>query len=150
MRRLVLVAKAGDWPESEDVDSVVLSFDDRHRRRLRLTTEAGESVLLDLTKPQPLDDGDGLAIENDEGWVRIKAAPEEVLNVEGQDLASTIRLAWTLGNRHLPIQIVGDGRLRLRYDRVIEDMLNNHGVMVTRDKAPFVPENNAMNRQGRR
>ena len=150
MRRLVLVAKAGGWPESEDVDSVVLSFDDRHRRRLRLTTEAGESVLLDLTKPQPLDDGDGLAIENDEGWVRIKAAPEEVLNVEGQDLASTIRLAWTLGNRHLPIQIVGDGRLRLRYDRVIEDMLNNHGVMVTRDKAPFVPENNAMNRQGRR
>ncbi|MEM9442572.1 MAG: urease accessory protein UreE, partial [Pseudomonadota bacterium] len=72
MRRLVLVAKAGDWPESEDVDSVILNFDDRHRRRLRLTTEAGESVLLDLTKPQPLDDGDGLAIENDEGWIRIK------------------------------------------------------------------------------
>lgn len=150
MRRLVLVAKAGDWPESEDVDSVVLSFDDRHRRRLRLTTEAGESVLLDLTKPQPLDDGDGLAIENNEGWVRIKAAPEEVLNVKGQDLANTIRLAWNLGNRHLPIQIVDEGSLRLRYDHVIEEMLSNHGVTVTREKAPFVPENNAFNRQGRR
>jgi urease accessory protein len=150
MRRLVLVAKAGDWPDSEDVDSVVLNFDDRHRRRLRLTTEAGESVLLDLTKPQPLDDGDGLAIENDEGWIRIKAAPEEVLTVEGQDLPGTIRLAWTLGNRHLPIQIVNEGRLRLRYDHVIEEMLSNHGVAMRREKAPFVPENNAMNRQGRR
>ncbi len=150
MRRLVLVAKAGDWPESEDVDSVILNFDDRHRRRLRLTTEAGESVLLDLTKPQPLDDGDGLAIENDEGWIRIKAAPEDVLNIEVQDLANTIKLAWNLGNRHLPIQIVGEGGLRLRYDHVIEEMLSSLGIIVKRSKAPFVPENNAFNRQARR
>lgn len=150
MRRLVLVAKAGNWPESEDVDSVVLSFDDRHRRRLRLTTEAGENVLLDLTKPQPLDDGDGLAIENDEGWIRIKAAPEDVLDVKGHDPAGTIRLAWNLGSRHLPIQILGDGHLRLRYDRVIEEMLTSLGISVTRDKTPFVPENSAFNRGGRR
>jgi urease accessory protein len=149
MRRLVLVAKAGDWPESEDVDSVTLSFDDRHRRRLRLTTEAGESVLLDLTKPQPLDDGDGLAIENNEGWVRIKAAPEDVLEVEGRSPAHTISLAWNFGNRHLPIQIVEGGRIRLRYDHVIEDMLNNLGIAVTRAKAPFTPETGAFNRSNR-
>jgi len=73
MRRLVMVAKAGNWPDKEDVDSVELGFDDRHRRRLRLTTDSGESVLLDLTKPQPLDDGDGLAFENEEGWVSISS-----------------------------------------------------------------------------
>lgn len=150
MRRLIMVAKSGDWPDKDDVDSVILGFDDRHRRRLRLTTEAGESVLLDLTKPQPLDDGDGLAIENDEGWIRIKAAPEDVLEIKGQGLAHTIRLAWNLGNRHLPIQIVDGGRLRLRYDRVIEEMLSNLGVTATREKAPFVPETNANNRQNRR
>lgn len=149
MRRLVSVAKAGNWPDSEDVDSVILGFDDRHRRRLRLTTEAGESVLLDLTKPQPLDDGDGLAIENDEGWVRIKAAPEDVLEAKGQDSAHTIRLAWNLGSRHLPIQILEDGHLRLRYDHVIEEMLTSLGVEVARKKAPFVPENNAFNRRHR-
>ena len=147
MRRLVSVAKAGNWPDSDDVDSVILGFDDRHRRRLRLTTEAGESVLLDLTKPQPLDDGDGLAIENDEGWVRIKAAPEDVLEAKGQDHAHTIRLAWNLGSRHLPIQILEGGHLRLRYDHVIEEMLTNLGVEVARKKAPFVPENNAFNRR---
>lgn len=150
MRRLVLVAKAGQWPDSDDVDSVILGFDDRHRRRLRLTTEAGESVLLDLTKPQPLDDGDGLAIENNEGWIRIKAAPEDVLEVKGQDLARTIQLAWNLGNRHLPIQILDDGHLRLRYDQVIEEMLSGLGVQPVRAKAPFVPDSNAFNRQNRR
>ncbi|MDH3664267.1 MAG: urease accessory protein UreE [Alphaproteobacteria bacterium] len=150
MRRLVMVAKAGKWPDSDDVDSVTLGFDDRHRRRLRLTTEAGESVLLDLTKPQPLDDGDGLAIENNEGWIRIKAAPEDVLEFKAKDLAHTVRLAWNLGNRHLPIQVLDDGRLRMRYDHVIEEMLTGLGVTPTREKSPFVPESNAFNRQNRR
>ena len=150
MRRLIMVAKAGEWPDSEDVDSVTLSFDDRHRRRLRLTTEAGESVLLDLTKPQPLDEGDGLAIENDEGWIRIKAAPEDVLEVKGQDLAQTIRLAWELGNRHLPIQIIGDGHLRLRYDSVIEDMLTSLELQVQRGTAAFTPAGGVFHRSRRR
>jgi len=149
MRRLVMVAKAGNWPDSDDVDSITLSFDDRHRRRLRLTTEAGESVLLDLTKPQPLDDGDGLALENDEGWIRIKAAPEDVLDVKEQDLSKTIRLAWNLGNRHLPIQIVDEAHLRLRYDHVIEEMLTSFGVSVVREKAPFIPESRIFIRPNR-
>lgn len=150
MRRLVLVAKAGDWPDSDDVDSVMLGFDDRHRRRLRLITEAGESLLLDLTKPQPLDDGDGLAIENGEGWIRIKAAPEDVLEIRGQDLTRSIRLAWNLGSRHLPIQILDGGHLRLRYDHVIEEMLAGLGIEASREKAPFVPENAASHRHQRR
>ncbi|MGI9508220.1 MAG: urease accessory protein UreE [Geminicoccaceae bacterium] len=149
MRRLVSVAKAGNWPDSDDVDSVTLGFDDRHRRRLRLTTEAGESVLLDLTKPQPLDDGDGLAIENGEGWIKIKAAPEDVMEVEGRGHADTIRLAWNLGSRHLPIQILDGDALRLRYDHVIEEMLTSLGIDVSRKKAPFVPENGAFNRRRR-
>lgn len=150
MRRLVVVAKAGNWPDSDDVDSVTLGFDDRHRRRLRLTTDEGEAVLLDLTKPQPLDEGDGLAFENDGGWLRIKAAPEDVLEVKGQDLRHMVRLAWNLGNRHLPTQILEDGRLRIRYDHVIEEMLANLEAVVDRTEAPFTPEGSALGRQSRR
>lgn len=150
MRRLVVVAKAGNWPNSDDVDSVTLGFDDRHRRRLRLTTDDGEAVLLDLTKPQPLDDGDGLAFENDGGWLRIKAAPEDVLEVKGQDLRHMVRLAWNLGNRHLPTQILEDGRLRIRYDHVIEEMLAHLEAIVERTEAPFTPEGSAFGRQSRR
>ena len=149
MRRLVMVAKAGDWPDSDDVDTVTLGYDDRHRRRLRLTTRDGEGVLLDLTKPQPLDDGDGLAFENDGGWLRIKAAPEPVLEIKGQDDRHLIHLAWHLGNRHLPTQILDDGRLRIRYDKVIEDMLANLEAVIERAEAPFKPEGNGFGRQRR-
>ena len=150
MRRLVMVAKAGDWPEDDDVDTVTLRYDDRHRRRLRLTTQAGESVLLDLTKPQPLDDGDGLAFENDGGWLRIKAAPEQVLEIKGRDDRHLLRLAWHLGNRHLPIQILDNGRMRIRYDQVIEDMLANLQAVTERMEAPFKPESNDLGRRGDR
>jgi urease accessory protein len=147
MRRLVMVAKAGDWPDSDEVDTVTLGYDDRHRRRLRLTTKDGEGVLLDLTKPQPLDDGDGLAFENDGGWLRIQAAPEAILEVKGQDQRHLIRLAWHLGNRHLPTQILDDGSLRIRYDQVIEELLNNLGAIIRQGKAPFKPESNGSGRQ---
>lgn len=149
MRRLVKVAKAGSWPDSGEVDSITLSFDDRHRRRLRLTTNDGEGVLLDLTKPQPLDDGDGLAFENDGGWLRIKAAPELVLEIAGRDDRHLIRLAWHLGNRHLPTQILDNNRLRIRYDQVIEEMLTNLGANLERSEAAFKPESNGFGRQRR-
>lgn len=150
MRRLVMVAKAGDWPESADIDSVTLGYDDRHRRRLRLTTDDGEAVLLDLTKPQPLDDGDGLAFEHDGGWVRIKAAPEQVLEIKGSDDRHLLRLTWHLGNRHLPIQILDGGRLRIRYDQVIEEMLAKLGATCERAEAAFKPDGNGFGRQARR
>jgi len=150
MRRLVMVAKSGEWPDSEDVDTVTLGYDDRHRRRLRLTTNDGESVLLDLIKPQPLDDGDGLAFENDGGWLRIKAAPERVLEIKGRDQQHLIRLAWHLGNRHLPTQILDDGRLRIRYDQVIEEMLTQLDAVIEQAEVPFKPEGNGFNRQRRR
>ena len=149
MRRLVLVAKAGAWPDGDDVDTVALTYDDRHRRRLRLVTNEGEGVLLDLTKPQPLDDGDGLAFENDGGWLRIVAAPERVLEISGRDERHLIRLAWHLGNRHLPTEILDNSRLRIRYDKVIEDMLGNLDAVIEVLEAPFKPESNGYGRQRR-
>ncbi len=149
MRRLVKVAKAGNWPDHDDIDSVTLGYDDRHRRRLRLTTNDGEGVLLDLTKPQPLDDGDGLEFENAGGWLRITAAPERVLEIKGQDQQHLIRLAWHLGNRHLPTQILNDGRLRIRYDQVIEELLANLNAIVVQVEAPFKPDGNGFGRQRR-
>src|SRR5882762_320676 len=39
---------AGHWPEDKAVGTLTLDFDARHRRRIRLTTDHGEDVLLDL------------------------------------------------------------------------------------------------------
>jgi urease accessory protein len=143
MRQLVKVAKAGAWPRDESIGSVTLSFDDRHRRRIRMATDQGEPVLLNLTKPEPLADGDGLAFEQDQGWLEVKAAAEDVLEVDGEDRGHLARLAWHLGNRHLPTEILEGGQLRIRYDHVIEGMLQHLGARLARVQAAFQPEGGA-------
>jgi len=148
MRQLVRVAKAGAWPRDEAAGSVTLSFDDRHRRRIRMATDQGEPVLLNLTKPEPLADGDGLAFQ-DQGWLEVRAAAEDVLEVDGDDRGHLARLAWHLGNRHLPTEILTDGRLRIRYDHVIEEMLLHLGARLSRIQAPFQPEGGAYAAQHR-
>ncbi len=144
MRRAIAMAKAGAWPDAEAIGNVTLAYEDRHRRRLRTSTDEGEPVLLDLSKPQPLDDGDGLALEAAGGWLRVRAAAEQVLEVSAQDQQHLIRLAWHLGNRRLPTQVMGDGQLRVRFDPVIADMLFNLGARCARAEAPFQPHSGAM------
>ena len=141
MRRAIAVHKGGHWPEEAAGDSVTLAFVDRHRRRLRLVADSGNPFLLDLPRVQHLAGGDGLELD-DGGYVRICAAPERVLEIEADSPADLLRLAWHLGNRHLPVQAI-EGRLRIRDDHVIADMVEKLGGRVTRLNAPFDPETGA-------
>jgi urease accessory protein len=142
MKRATKVEHAGHWPIEDAVGRVTLTYDDRHRRRLRLRTEAGMDVLLALERAALLRDGDGLQLE-DGGWVAVAAAPEDVVDVRGETPRATARLAWHLGNRHLPVQILDDGTIRFRYDHVIEEMVIGLGGAVERKPAPFTPEGGA-------
>ena len=63
MRRATHVIPAREAPESDAGESVTLAFDDRHRRRIRLTDDKGEDFLLDLSEATRMSDGDCLAIE---------------------------------------------------------------------------------------
>ena len=60
MRRAIRYAGAGAWPAATAAGRLTLDYDTRHRRRLRLETDAGEAVLLDLPKAVAMADGDGL------------------------------------------------------------------------------------------
>ncbi len=52
-----------------------------------------------------------------------------------------VRIAWHLGNRHLPVQLMADGEhLRIRRDHVIEAMVEGLGGHVDHIEAPFDPE----------
>ena len=58
MRRAIQHAAAGHWPVGEGAGTLTLDFDARHRRRLRLQTDAGEDVLLDLPKAMAMAEGE--------------------------------------------------------------------------------------------
>ena len=139
MRRVTTVLSAGNWPADAAVGEVTLAFDQRHRRRIRMTDDAGEPFLLDLAKAVVLADGDGLALDGD-GFIRVRAAAEPVADVRAETAAETARLAWHIGNRHTTMQVLADGTLRIHDDHVLVAMLEGLGAFVTRRLAPFTPE----------
>src|SRR5215470_12685780 len=105
---------AGHWPSEKAVGSLTLDFDQRHRRRIRLTDDLGQDLLLDLPQTVAMADGDGVQLD-DGRWLRIKAASELVVEVRHNDTAQLVRLAWHLGNRHLATEI-NEHVLRIRPD----------------------------------
>jgi urease accessory protein len=132
----VAAARAGT-----PADAVLLDHEARHRRRVTMKGEEGLEFLLDLPETRALRDGDLLALE-DGRFVEVKAAFEPLTRVIARDSAHLVRIAWHLGNRHLPAQF-GDNFIFIRRDHVIEDMLRGLGATVLHVRAPFEPEGGA-------
>jgi urease accessory protein len=122
-------------------DTVVLDFDDRHRRRMAMTGTRGLEFLLDLETAVALRGGDALVLE-DGRLIEVVAAPEPLIEIRGTEPAHLVRIAWHLGNRHLPTQITARG-LRIRRDHVIEAMVKGLGARIIEIEAPFDPEGGA-------
>jgi len=137
---------AGHWPKEKAAGLLTLDFDARHRRRILLTSDQGEDVLLDLPKAVAMADGDGLQLE-DGRWLKVQAAAEVIIEVRHNDPNQLVRLAWHLGNRHLPTEI-RDQVLRIRPDHVIEDMLLGFGADLVKVQAAFQPEGGAYGGHG--
>ena len=128
------------WKESA-ADTVVLDFDDRHRRRMAMTGTRGLEFLLDLENAVALRGGDALVLE-DGRLIEVVAAAEPLVEIRGADPLHLVRVAWHLGNRHLPTQIMPKG-LRIRRDHVIEAMVKGLGARIIEIEAPFDPEGGA-------
>ena len=122
-------------------DTVVLDFDDRHRRRMAMVGTRGLEFLLDLEHATALRGGDALVLE-DGRLIEVVAAPEPLAEIRGSDAHHLVRIAWHLGNRHLPTQITARG-LRIRRDHVIEAMAKGLGARILEIEAPFDPEGGA-------
>jgi len=131
---------SGHWPQAKRRGTITLAYDDRHRRRMRLTTDEGEPLLLDLPQAVALADGDGLMLEAGD-FVAVRAAEEDVVEITAAP-ELLLRLAWHIGNRHFPAQIEA-ARILIRDDHVMIDMVEGLGGKVRRIKAAFNPEGGA-------
>ena len=140
MKRATKVLAPGTWHGS--VGTVSLTFDDRYRRRTKLTDTAGNAFLLDLEKPRVLQHGEGLMLEGG-GVLAVVAADEPIADIHTHSVAETARVAWHIGNRHIPLQVLKDGSLRIRDDHVLVEMIEGLGAHVHRGLAPFSPEGGA-------
>jgi urease accessory protein len=145
MLRAFCVVAAGRW-KGEPVDSVVLDYDDRHRRRMTMKGTHGLEFLLDLDEAVALRGGDALRLD-DGRLIEVVAAPEPLAEIRAADMAALVRVAWHLGNRHLPTELTRRA-LRIRRDPVIEEMARGLGAAVVAIEAPFNPEGGAYAKGG--
>lgn len=135
------ILPAGTWPLETAVDRIALDYDARHRRRFRYLAENGTEFLLELPRAAVLNDGDGLQLE-DGRVVAVVAAPEALVEVTAKNNAELVRLAWHIGNRHLPAQLEAH-RILIREDHVIVAMLHGLGARTRAVSVPFTPESGA-------
>ncbi len=115
-----------------------LPFELRQKSRLRTKLVSGEEVALMLPRGEILRGGD-LVSASDGRVIEVLAQPEKLLHIESAQLA---KLAYHLGNRHVPVQ-VGAGFLRIAADHVLEEMVKKLGATVGAVEAPFEPEGGA-------
>lgn len=122
-------------------DTIYLSFDERKRGRLKITTDADEQAGIQIERGQVL--RDDAVLSNDAGdFLRVRASKEHVSTAYIQDATLFARGCYHLGNRHVPLQ-VGEGFLRFQTDYVLDDMLRGLGIIVIHETATFEPENGA-------
>jgi len=141
MRRATRVMTPGEYRDQKVAGHLRLDHHHRHRRRFALKTEEGETILLDLFAAVHLRDGDKLLLD-DGAIIGVEAVDEPLLHITAADMPALIRIAWHLGNRHLPTQLQGRV-LRIREDHVLEAMVRGLGGTVTHVVAPFDPEGGA-------
>jgi len=120
---------------------IELAFEQRERSRFRATLLSGEEIGVDLPPGTLLRHGDRLLL-SDGRIVAIEAAPERLLEVHAHDAIELARIAYHIGNRHVPIQI-GDGFVRLLPDHVLQAMIERLGGHVHEVSVGFQPESGA-------
>jgi urease accessory protein len=140
MLRVIRITKSDEWLNDPE-DRVVLTYEYRHRRRITLTSEKGEEFLLNLASVPDLKDGEGLLLSNGK-TIQVVAAAEDLMEISCPDPLRFARIAWHLGNRHLPTEIAPN-LFRIHADHVIGDMARGLGAVVTLVQAPFNPEGGA-------
>ncbi|MFK8251192.1 urease accessory protein UreE [Ancylobacter terrae] len=141
MIRARTILPAGTWDQASAADRIVLPHDGRYRRRIAMRGEGDVAFLLDLVEATRIKDGDGLKLD-DGRIVAVAAAEEPVAEITARDSHHLARLAWHLGNRHVPAEFLAD-RIRIARDPVLEEMVRGLGGVVAAVEAPFEPEGGA-------
>ena len=122
-------------------DEIVLDYQDRNRRRIKLDSKKNISFLLDEKETVFLNNGSLLILSN-EYKVKVIAKLENVFKVEAKDKRNLSALAWHIGNRHIPAEIHKD-YIIIQRDEIISRMLKLLGAKVVKKKLSFTPEKGA-------
>jgi len=141
MPRATRVLYAAERQDTPAVDTLILSHAQRQAQKGFLFGIKGTCVELDFAETVRLRTDDALLLD-DGGLVEVVAEPEPLIEARAADLPALARLAWHLGDRHVPVQVL-ERRLRLKRDPAVEALLQSLGAKLVAIDAPFEPEGGA-------
>lgn len=149
---LVLERRLGPSPTSAAEPEagalqLALTADERTRLRGLRQSLCGRKLLLQLPRGEALEPGEWLAAGAGDPWVQVLAASEPLVLVQAADPLTLLQAAYHLGNRHVALELK-DNELRLLEDPVLEQLLEQRGLKLSRTLAPFLPEAGAYNVTG--
>ena len=127
--------------EIQAIESVELTFDQRERSRVRVALASGEEIGIQLKVGTMLSHGDKLALD-DGRIVEVIAADESLHEVRAGTAAQLARIAYHVGNRHVPLQVESEYVLMLP-DHVLRAMVEGLGGTVHEVRRGFQPESGA-------
>jgi urease accessory protein len=119
--------------------TLALTAEDRVRSRHYFELDGGQSLYLQLPRGTVLQDGDLLQADAEDCLVRIVAKPEPVMTAIAPTVFTLLRAAYHLGNRHVALEVT-ETYLRCSPDKVLRSMLEQMGLQVQEEVAPFQPE----------
>jgi urease accessory protein len=141
MPRVTSVLAAGHRHDRPVVDTVILDYSQRNAQKITVASVKGGTIDIDRHEPRRLRTDDLLVLE-DGGLVEVVAAPEPLIEARMADVAVLARLAWHLGDRHVPVQVLPN-RIRARREAGVEALLAALGAKIIVIEAPFEPEGGA-------
>ncbi|MGZ3411626.1 MAG: urease accessory protein UreE [Xanthobacteraceae bacterium] len=139
MPRAVRVLGAGETPSPIN-DTLIIDSDARRGLQPSVISNSGAAIELDLPPPISLRTDDVVVLDTGE-LLSVVAAPEQLFEVRA-NFDVLARIAWALGDRHVPVQILPN-RIRLRADAALHPLIAALGGKIAAIETPFEPESGA-------
>jgi len=141
MARVISVVAAGHRHDRPVTDTVILDYAQRSAQKTTVTGVKGGVYEIALAEPARLRTDDLLLLD-DGNLVEVVAASEALVEARAADVSALLQLAWHLGDRHVPVQVLTN-RIRARRDAGVEALLKLLGAKTALIEAPFEPEGGA-------
>lgn len=141
MPRATRVIAAAERRGRAITDTLILDYERRSAPAFSASGLKGGTFELVLDRAGRLATDDVLELD-DGTLLEVVAAPEPLIEARAADLSGLMRLAWHLGDRHAPVQVLPN-RVRVRREAALESLLRSLGARLTMIDAPFEPEGGA-------
>jgi urease accessory protein len=124
----------------EPILTLSLTAKERAQCVLRGYADQGMSIAFQLPRGTVLQEGDWLRADSGE-LIQILAKEELVLTITSLFPLALLQASYYLGSRNIPLEITCN-HLRILPDRKLRNLLEQRGLSITEEIAPFQPESN--------